>query len=195
MNTIRETIELYHAQTVEDLHLLPEGTLAQLIDGEILMSPAPTVLHQFALTSILYELTSFVRSDRGGYVLSWPLDVHLAERYVLQPDIIYIAPAHAELVRKDAVYGAPDLVIEILSPSTGYYDLTKKRDAYERFGVKEYWIVDPERKQVEVLVLEAGSYRSDQTITAEGTARSVLLDGFEVNVPPLFELRDHRRGK
>jgi Uma2 family endonuclease len=195
MAVIRETIERYENQTVADLELLPEGTLAELIEGVILMSPAPTVLHQFALTSILFELTSFVRSAHGGYVLSSPLDVHLAERYVLQPDIIYIAPAHAELVRKDAVYGAPDLVIEILSPSTGYYDLTKKRDAYERFGVKEYWIVDPERKQVEVLVLEAGSYRSDQTITAEGTARSVLLDGFEVNVPPLFELRDHRRGK
>jgi Uma2 family endonuclease len=112
-----------------------------------------------------------------------------------RPDIIYVAPARAGLVGKDAVYGAPDLVMEILSPSTGYYDLTKKRDAYERFGVREYWIVDPERKRVELLVLEDGTYRSDQTITTDGTARSVLLEGFAVDVAPLFDMPDYSRGK
>ena len=185
MAVIRETIERYANQTVEDLQLLPEGTFAELIDGEIVLSPAPTRLHQHISRILSFELESHIRSRGGGVMYFAPIDVHLSREYVFQPDIIYISDERADILG-DQVYGAPDLVIEILSPSTGYYDLTKKRDAYERFGVKEYWIVDPERKRVEILVLEGESYRTDQVISSTGTANSVLLDGLEVDVAPLF---------
>jgi Uma2 family endonuclease len=74
----------------------------------------------------------------------------------------------------------------VLSPSTAYYDLTKKREAYERAGVREYWIVDPERETVEVLALEGERYVSRQQLAGTGTARSVLLEGFSLDIAPLF---------
>jgi Uma2 family endonuclease len=195
MAVIRETIERYENQTVEDLQLLPEGTLAELIDGEIVMSPSPTRVHQHISRILSVELEIYIRAHGTGVMYFAPIDVHLSRQYVFQPDIIYVSRERALDILGDVVRGAPDLVIEILSPSTGYYDLTKKRDAYERFGVKEYWIVDPERKRVEVLVLKDGTYRSDQTITTDGTARSVLLEGFAVDVAPLFDMPDYSRGK
>jgi Uma2 family endonuclease len=187
MTVIRETIERYVGQTVEDLAALPEGTLAELIDGEIIMSPSPNRLHRHVVQELFLALAGHVRARKSGQLFLAPFDVHLSEQYVFQPDIIFIARERVEEVLGEFVYGSPDLVIEILSPSTAYYDLTKKREAYEAFGVKEYWIVDPERNRVEILVHDKGAYRTDQVVTGRGRARSVLLAGLEVDIEPLFE--------
>ena len=86
------------------------------------------------------------------------------------------------------VQGAPDLVVEVLSPATGYYDLTKKRRVYEQAGVREYWLVDPIEHTVIILVAQSGHYHEHQRLEGEGIATSIVLDGFQVPLDDLFTL-------
>ena len=127
---------------------LPEGTLAQLINNQIVMSPAPLDRHQAISMELSSELFYYVRSKQLGTVRTAPYDVYLDRHNAFQPDIIFISNEQLDLIDKDGFYGAPALVIEILSPTTAKYDLEEKKDIYERYGVKEYWIVDPADKSV-----------------------------------------------
>jgi Uma2 family endonuclease len=122
---------------------LPEGTLAQLIQNQIIMSPAPLDRHQRISMELSSELVYHVKRNKLGTVRYAPYDVYLDLQNAFQPDIIFISNEQKHLIDKDGFYGAPALVIEILSPSTAKYDLEEKKDIYERYGVKEYWIVDP----------------------------------------------------
>jgi Uma2 family endonuclease len=121
---------------------LPEGTPAQLIENNIVMEPAPTYYHQDILMEISTQLFNYVKECSLGKVLVAPLDVYLGRRNVFQPDILFISNERLSFIRKDGLHGAPDLVIEILSPATGKYDLEEKKDVYERYGVKEYFIIE-----------------------------------------------------
>jgi Uma2 family endonuclease len=122
---------------------LPEGTLAQLIQNQIIMSPAPLDRHQRYIDEIYPELSLFIKKRKLGITRVAPYDVYLDRQNAFQPDIVFISDEQKHLIDKDGFYGAPALVIEILSPSTAKYDLEEKKDVYERYGVKEYWIVDP----------------------------------------------------
>lgn len=122
---------------------LPEGTLAQLIQNQIIMSPAPLDRHQAVSIELSAELFYHVKKKKLGTVRSAPYDVYLDRQNAFQPDIVFISTEQKHLIDKDGFYGAPALVIEILSPSTAKYDLEEKKDVYERYGVKEYWIDDP----------------------------------------------------
>lgn len=185
----RETLTIIPNQSVRDLDALPEGTLAQLIDGEIVMSPSPNVLHQHIVTELSFQLKRFVAERGLGVVLVAPIDVRFSESLTLQPDVVFVARERLGILGENRLEGAPDLVAEVLSPSTGYYDLTKKREIYERAGVQEYWIVDPERRTVEVLALEADGYRTAAHERSAGRVASVLFDGFAVELGALFDLR------
>jgi Uma2 family endonuclease len=183
------TVRVVPGQTLADLRALPEGTLAQLIDGEIIMSPAPSVLHQHIVSTLGRLLGNFAVEHGLGAVFVSPIDVVLAGgSQSFQPDVVFVAYERRGIIGVQEIEGAPDLVVEVLSPSTGYYDLTQKRDAYEHAGVREYWIVDPERRTVEVLTLEDGAYRTAATAERKGRVASVLLDGFEVEAEALYEV-------
>ena len=123
---------------------LPEGYPAELIEGEIVMSPSPERLHQEIALSIVEKLLNF--KDKGK--IYYEIDVHFDEENVLRPDIIFIKNESNKIIGEKWIEGAPDLVVEILSPSTTVKDTLVKRDIYERFGVKEYWIVDPATREV-----------------------------------------------
>ena len=111
------------------------------------MTPAPGRKHQ-RITGRLYKLLDdFVEQNQLGEVANAPRDVYLAPRETYQPDILFISQNRIDISAEDKVNGAPDLVVEVLSPSTGYYDLKPKYRAYEKYGVQEYWIVDPEEKK------------------------------------------------
>ena len=132
---------------------LPEGTLCQLINNNLVMSPSPLDIHQVILMEIFYELQSFIKKNKIGRLRVSPYDVHFSRQNILQPDIIFIANDNLDKIEKNGFKGAPDIVIEILSPSTSRYDIEDKKLVYERYGVKEYFIIEPNSKSVNIFSL------------------------------------------
>lgn len=158
---------------------LPEGTLAELINENLFMSPSPTIAHQRVLRQLAFDIFEFVkRNKRGAEVLFAPCDVFLDEySNAVQPDIVFISDEKKSIIRKDAIHGIPDIVVEILSPFNRDHDRIRKKVLYEKFGVREFWIVDPETKETEGFFLKNGRYsESEQYI---GKIRSVLLNDAE----------------
>jgi Uma2 family endonuclease len=136
--------------TVEEFKQLPESNLpTELIDGELIVSPAPLDPHQRASWSMVGYLASM---KLPGIFRHAPTDVHIGDD-VVQPDIFWIRENSTNCIQQDnRWYGAPDLIIEILSPSTAHRDRSKKYTIYEQHGVREYWLVDPEALFVEVYI-------------------------------------------
>ena len=170
----------------EEFMQLPEGAPYQLIGGKLVKESSPTRWHQRSQTRLGVELVNFVTSRSLGEVYFAPFDIHLAEEEIYQPDILFVSNERLLIIRDRFVEGAPDLVVEILSPSTGRYDLWHKRDVYERSGVKEYWILDPMEGSIEVLALIDGVFEPVDRATTSGTVTSRLLPGFRVDVSAIF---------
>src|SRR5690554_2559302 len=146
-------------RTIREVYdALPEGTLAQLIQSQLVMSPAPAYGHQKILNIINRKIAEYVEQKGLGEIIISPFDVHLDEENVFQPDILFLRNDQLPGIQKDGFHGAPSLVIELLSPGTARYDLNQKKTAYERHGVQEYWIVDPDTKEVEGYFLEEERY-------------------------------------
>ncbi len=164
--------------------LLPEGAPYQLIEGKLVMTPAPNPEHQMVLANIFDSLRMFTKNI--GLALCAPVDVFLDDENAFQPDLIFISRENLGIIKEDGIYGPPDLVIEILSPSTAHYDLREKFRVYERSGVKEYWIVDPGMKIVEIY--RNGEKGFSFSLKAEGNseARSSLLEGFSISLGEIF---------
>lgn len=144
---------------LEVFKMLPEGTRAELIDNSLYMSPAPNINHQDLSITLAAQLFNLCNRTKSGKVFAAPIDVFLNKENAYQPDIIYIANQNLNIIKTDGVYGAPDLVIEIFSAGTKKLDLTKKKDAYEKAGVKEYWVVDPETSEAIGFQLVKGKYQ------------------------------------
>jgi Uma2 family endonuclease len=173
--------------TIKDYKLLPEGAPYQLIEGELVMTPSPTTFHQIILGNLNEKIRAFVKEKDAGLVLFAPIDVYLDDENVFQPDIVFISKQRQDVVKDDGIHGAPDMIIEILSPSTAYYDIKKKYKIYEKFGVKEYWIVDPEMKSVELFSLtEQGKFLLSAGLSEQGTVKSGILSGFEITLEDIF---------
>jgi len=145
---------------------LPEGTLCQLINNNLVMSPTPTDPHQKILMDISAQLFFYVSKNQLGEVRVAPYDVYFNRKNVYQPDIVFVAKENINKIKEDGLHGAPDLVIEILSPPTAKYDLEDKKDVYERYRVKEYWAVDPASKQVYFFKLVKDEYVEAETKNA-----------------------------
>ena len=128
---------------VSDFNLLEEGEFCQLIMGELIMTPAPSYKHQKVSALIFLQLYSFVQEHKSGEALYAPVDVFFDDENVFEPDILFVSKERANIIEENGIHGAPDLVIEILSVTSGYHDTKIKKRVYEKYGVKEYWIVDP----------------------------------------------------
>lgn len=140
------TIEHPPRTIAEVYEMLPEGTLAELIENQIYMSPAPLFDHHRITKSISKQLDKIVEDQNKGVVIYAPFDVRFDEFNSVQPDILVILHSNLNQIVDGRFKGIPDLIVEILSPGNKKYDLTKKKDLYEKFGVKEYWVVDSETK-------------------------------------------------
>ena len=137
--------------TYEDFLLLPEdGNRHEVIYGEHCMTPAPATRHQRISMRLSGALFTFLEEHPLGEVFAAPIDIVLSETDIVEPDLVFIASARAEIVTEQNIQGAPDLVIEILSPGTRRRDELVKRKLYASFGVREYWIVDPDLDAVRV---------------------------------------------
>ncbi len=174
--------------TYEDYKNLPESETRryELLEGELVMVPAPSWFHQSISAALFRFLDSHIRARGLGEVRFAPLDVVLSEHDVVQPDLMFISKVRLGIVREGVVQGAPDLVVEIFSPATTQRDRTLKRTLYARYGVKEYWLVDPEMETIEVLQLGARGYRRAGLYEKRQVLRSSLLAGLEIPLAEIF---------
>jgi len=171
----------------------PEGERWELIEGEAFdMSPAPNTNHQRLSMKISGEIYNFLK-DKPCELFPAPFDVRLSEmenseeqdiETVVQPDIVVICDNNK--IDKKGCLGAPDLVIEILSPSTGYKDETSKLALYEKHGVKEYWIVNPEAEYIMIYHLEGKKYSKPDYLRKEDILESLVLKGLNINLQDIF---------
>lgn len=143
---------------MEVFDILPEGTLAELIDNRLYMSPSPIFNHQDVLAEIAFHLRNFLKNK--GIVVISPFDVKLDQtRNAVQPDIVVILNNNPNQIKEGRYSGVPDLLVEVLSPGNKEFDLIVKKELYERFGVKEYWVVDPDTKLALVFSLQENRYQ------------------------------------
>ena len=174
------------ALTYDDYRRMPEGERYELIEGDLRRTPAPKTIHQRISRRIETALTDFVEKNRLGEVFHAPIDVVLSDTSVVQPDILFISAERAGIVEEDFIRGAPDLVIEILSPSTADRDRVSKRRLYARFGVKEYWIVDPDGRTAEVCMHTGRELATHQVYTADMRLESPVLKGVSLDLRRVF---------
>ena len=172
--------------TYEDYAKTPEDERWELIAGELIMSPSPKEAHQTTQGYLGAPMLLFVRENDLGKVYFTPFDVVLSETDTVQPDLLFIAKDRLHIVTEDNVQGAPDLVVEIRSPSTARYDWTTKRELYARHGVKEYWLVDPEAATVAVLLLDGGELKVAGVYGEKDTLASAVISGFSVALVDVF---------
>jgi Uma2 family endonuclease len=173
--------------TYKDYKSLPESETKryELIEGELIMVPSPNTYHQRISGNLVFLLRDFVKKNKLGEVFYAPLDVHLGEN-VVQPDILFVSKAHSKIITEEEILGAPDLVIEILSPATSERDQTYKKTLYARHGVQEYWIVDPQEKTVEVMTLGKEEFENSGSYGKMDTMKSPIFPGLTINLCDVF---------
>lgn len=173
--------------TYDDLALFPDDNLRrELIDGELIVTPSPRPRHQAVAGELFYELMSWVR-QHGGKVFMAPLDVRFSDVTVLEPDVLFIRAEHLDLLTERFIAGAPDVVVEVSSPSTRHLELLRKRSVYETFGVAEYWYVDLEVDRVEIHRLTDGVYPAPTVLQRGDVLESPEVPGFSVPVTQLLD--------
>ena len=173
--------------TVAEYEAMPEdGHQYQLIHGQLIMSPSPSWDHQGMADEITGQFRDFLRGKSIGKYRSASIDVFLGD-HVLQPDVLFVSPEHAARISPQGVRGAPDLVVEVLSPGTTRRDRKVKREIYQEFGVREMWFVSPKTRQIEVHRQAGGVYAAPFTISSGETLTSPLLPGFTLDVAAVFD--------
>ncbi|HZN40701.1 MAG TPA: Uma2 family endonuclease [Planctomycetota bacterium] len=152
----------------------------EIVDGRHFVNPAPSPYHQLVSGRLQHQLMTAITDRDRGVVLDAPLDVHLGPGTVVQPDLVVLRPENRSIIGDKKLTGVPDLLIEILSPSNRSYDRRTKRDRYERAGVREFWLVDPDAHLIEQLVLRHGTYTAP--IIATDRIRLRVFRGIELDL-------------
>jgi Uma2 family endonuclease len=168
--------------TYADLAGFPDDNLRrEIIDGELIVTPSPIPRHQDAVMVLSAELYRYVRAH-GGKVYPAPLDVFFSDRNVVEPDVLFISAEHVDRIGSKYVKDAPDLVVEVSSPSTRRLELVRKRDLYERFGVPEYWYVDLDADRAEIYRLVEGRFAPPTLLGRTDRLESPLFPGWSLSV-------------
>lgn len=175
------TIDKSKQWTVDDYLQLEEGVLAQLIDGQLVMSPAPTTKHQ----RVSRELLLILQKQLDGEIFYSPLDLYINDKNVLQPDLVFISKANKEIITERGIEGTPDLVVEVISPSNSFIDRNTKRKKYLALGVTEYWIVDPNNATLEIYVPKDED-NPRLYVVKEGNVNSLIDPKVSFNVKEIF---------
>ena len=158
----------------------------ELLHGELVMAPAPREIHQYFLIKLAAKVETFVDERNLGTVYCAPFDVVLSDTNVVQPDLLFISNERAHSITPDNIQGAPDLVVEILSPTTAERDRTVKSELYAQHGVHEYWIVDPDARTITVFLLNEGEFEEVDTYSEGETLTSPMLAGFTFKLEGKF---------
>lgn len=174
--------------TYQDYLLLSEDKRYEIIEGELFMVPAPIPYHQDIFRSLFRVLTDYAQSKNLGKVYSAPIDVVLSDENIVQPDILFISKQRLSIITEKNIQGAPDLVVEILSPGTAEKDKILKRKLYAKFGVKEFWLVDGKKKKIEVLSLQEEDLKRWGVYTGEETLFSFLWQDIRIPINEVFRV-------
>ncbi len=177
------TIDNTKEWTVDDFLLLGElKTPCQLINGELIMSPAPAPKHQ-QVSRRLFKIIDKATNEAGELFYA-PIDLYIDEKNVFQPDLVYLSDKNKKYLTGRGIEGPADLVVEIISPSNSYTDRNQKKDEYLKFGVSEYWIIDPANKTIEIYTPSTGGDVPVLYLSTSGMVKSVTLENLQ------FELKD-----
>jgi Uma2 family endonuclease len=173
---MKTAIEAPPRTMMEVYQMLPEGTLVELIDNQLYISPSPVFNHHNVCKAIMRKLLEYVEDAGLGQIFIAPFDVYLDEvENTVQPDLTVVLRENFHIIRETGyIHGVPDLIVEVLSKGNKDHDLIRKKDLYKRFGVKEYWIVDPDSKLALGFMLQNNAYK----LIAEdiGVINSALLN-------------------
>ena len=175
--------------TYDDFVLFPDdGKRHELIDGEHYVTPSPNLKHQAIVRNLVTIIGSFLRISRTGKVYGAPLDVVFSHFDVVEPDLLYVSDARRQVLTEKNVQGAPDLVVEVGSPGTRRRDEKLKHQLYERFGVSEYWVVDPDLDAVRVYRLADGKFVRTQELSLDrgDVLTTPLLPALELPLTEIF---------
>lgn len=168
--------------THADLLLMPnDDKRREIVDGELYVTPSPKFRHQAILTNILGAFLRYLEHHPIGRVIPAPMDVILSDLDVVEPDLLFVLNEHRDIFQ-DWVRGAPDLVVEILSPTTASIDRGPKLKAYARFRVPQCWLVDPDRRSIEIYEFAPEGYRLSRTLGENDSVTSTLLPEFSLAV-------------
>ena len=179
MATIQQVVKL----TYEDYLTTPADTRYELLDGDLILVPAPNLKHQKVQRRLGQRLSQFIEEHDLGEFFYAPCDVFLSNRNVVQPDLLFVSQEREDLLSDgEKVGGAPDLVVEILSPSTADKDRGIKRELYSTYGVTEYWLVDPIAETVSIHRRRGGVLAATHTFGRGQTLRSPLSAGLELRM-------------
>lgn len=185
----KQEVRSTHLTYDDYLQFPDDGKRHEIIEGDHFMTPAPRTKHQSISGNLATVMISFLKQHKLGKVLTAPSDVIFSDENVVQPDLLFVSAKRAAIVTDDNTQGAPDLLVEILSESSRKRDEVTKRKLYERFGVKEYWIIDPELETVKVFKLVQQKYHRATELSKEAAdvLTTELLPGFHCPVSEIFE--------
>jgi Uma2 family endonuclease len=172
--------------TYDDYRALPQtGPRYQLIDGDLIVSPSPSLRHQRIVRRLLKVLSDYAESCGAGEALCAPFDVLLSDVDTPQPDLLFVSKAHRARLLEHGVHGPPDLVVEVLSEDRAI-DLKIKRKLYARHGIPEYWVVDPDANTVQIYRLRKNPRAPVQTFGIHESLESPTFPGLRIPLAPLF---------
>ena len=164
----------------------PEGARYELIDGVLIMAAAPNEAHQMVIGALGVRMYVFADDNGLGKVFFSPYDVALSDTDVVQPDILFVSNKRARIRTPANIQGAPDLVVEVISPSSSRRDWRDKRELYAKHGVKEYWLIDPINRIIWLMLFRRGALEIVGTYGEGDTVSSSALAGFSVRVDDIF---------
>lgn len=172
--------------TYKDYATMEGDERYELLDGELILVASPNEDHQTASLKMIVRMNSFVEENEVGRVFHAPYDVLFTDTDVVQPDVMFVSTERDHIRTPANIQGAPDLIVEILSPSSSRRDWREKRELYGQHGVLEYWIIDPANRIVSVMTLQDGVLEIEQTCAEGDTATSTVLEGFSVSLDEIF---------
>ena len=165
----------------------PEGDERyELLDGRLVPVPSRNTVHQTVSIRLMSSMYHFIRENGLGRLYPAPFDVLLTDFDVVQLDLLFVSRNRTHIITPDNVQGAPDTIVEILSPEMSRRDWGDKRVLYARHGVREYWIIDSTNRLLSVLALHDDVLEVEQTLTEDDIAQSSVLEGFSVKLAELF---------
>jgi|SRR5580692_6932672 Uma2 family endonuclease len=168
--------------TYEEYYKLEDDQRYEIIDGQLLMAPAPDTWHQDWLGDLYSLVRSFVKKNKLGRLFFAPVDVVLDPQNTVQPDLVFVAAKNLGIIQSRAIFGTPDLLVELVSPSSVRRDRYEKMKLYARFGVKEYWIGDAANRSLEILTLAKGRYELRCSAGEKGKLSSLVLTGLKFDL-------------